>query len=110
MSKGKKYSYQVAQEDNGWTAGIIRRVSAHRTMVSKTQGGFETEALAQEWAESELKAFREGLTARNKRRDDQREIQRAEQRKADEAKAAWLAAKADRADAQDANDDYANDD
>ncbi len=110
MSQGKKYSYQVAQEDNGWTAGIVRRVSAHRTTVSKSQDGFATEALAQEWAEAELKAFSEGLAARNKRRDAQREEQRAEQRKADEAKAAWLAAKADRADAPDANDDYANDD
>lgn len=73
MTKGKKYDYRVAQDNTGWRAEIIRRVTSKQTVVSKSQGGFATESDAQEWGQKELKAFLQNLVERNKRRSRQRE-------------------------------------
>lgn len=59
-----KYVSRVAQEDDGWTAGIIRRVSARETVVTKSQGGFATQATAQAWADQELAGFAKNLSNR----------------------------------------------
>lgn len=72
MSKGKKYDYRVIPGDAGWSAEIIRRVTARKTIVSKRQDGFATEAEAQSWGESELKSFAENLNERNKLRAKKR--------------------------------------
>lgn len=78
MSKNQKYDYRVVQDENGWNAGIIRQATRHRTVVSKSQDGFSSEAEAQAWAEAELKNFGKQQSERNKRRDDKREEQRAQ--------------------------------
>lgn len=67
MTKGKKYDYRVMQDAAGWSAEIIRKITSKKTGVSKSQGGFATEAEAQEWAQSELKVFLQKLTQQNKR-------------------------------------------
>ncbi len=61
----------LAQE---WSAEIVRRATATKTVVSKTQGGFTSEAEAQAWAEKELAVFlelneRNKIKSRNKKRD-----------------------------------------
>jgi len=108
MSNGKKYDYSVMQDDKGWTAGIIRKVSARKTVVSKSQDGFATEAEAVAWAEETLKGFLSGQTQRNQRRDERREIRREKEA---EQLAARQAAAAARAEAEDDfeydEDDYA---
>lgn len=76
MSKNRKYEYRVLQDDNGWSAGIVRQASRHRTVVSKSQDGFSSEAEATAWAEAELKTFGQAQSERNKRRDIRREEQR----------------------------------
>ena len=72
MTKGKKYVYRVVQDKTTWTAEIVRRVTAKKTVVSKSQGGFATEHEAQAWGESELKSFSQNLNDRNKLRAKQR--------------------------------------
>lgn len=72
MTKGKKYVYRVVQDKTTWTAEIVRRVTAKKTVVSKSQGGFATESEAQAWGESELKSFSQNLNDRNKLRAKQR--------------------------------------
>ena len=72
MTKGKKYDYRVVPGDAGWRAEIIRRVTAKKTVVSKSQDGFATEPEAQAWGESELKSFSENLNERNKVRAKKR--------------------------------------
>ena len=47
----------MIEDNDGWTAEITRRVTSRVTVVSKGKGGFATEAEAQEWGESEVKAF-----------------------------------------------------
>ena len=68
MTKGKKYDFRVVPGKEGWCAEIIRRISRQKTVVSKTQDGFVTEAEAQEWGEKELKEFSQNLNERNKKR------------------------------------------
>lgn len=63
-----KYSFQLIEKRNGWAAEIIRQITSRRTIVSKRQLGFETEAQATEWAEKELVEFQKIQTERNKRR------------------------------------------
>ena len=104
MSQGKKYDFSVMQDDKGWTAGIIRKVSARRTVVSKSKDGFATEAEAVAWAEETLKGFLDGQTQRNKRRDERREIRREQEAEAAAARAAAIAA-AEAARAEAAEDD-----
>lgn len=72
MATGSKYAIQVIQEEILWTANITRRVSRKDTVVSKTQGGFATEAEAQAWGETELKGFMENQSKRNEARDKKR--------------------------------------
>ena len=64
----KKFDYRVTQDGETWSAAIVRRVTARKTGVSKRQGGFATEAEAQQWGETELKKFVENLRERNKNR------------------------------------------
>ena len=64
MAKGKKYDYRVAQVDSSWVAEIIRRVTSKKTIVSKTQTGFSTEADAEQWAQKELELFLQNLKNR----------------------------------------------
>jgi hypothetical protein len=73
MATSKKYSVQIVQEDNVWTADIVRRVSARSNIVSKSQSGFSSEAEAQAWADTELKGFMANQSERNKRRAKKRE-------------------------------------
>ncbi len=72
MSSSKKFSYKVVEKRSGWTAEIVRQVSAKRSVVSKREMGFETEAEAVAWAEKELPAFIALQAERNKRKAEQR--------------------------------------
>lgn len=80
MAASKKYESRVIESDvsegvaKEWSAEIIRRATATKTVVSKTQGGFASEAEAQVWAEKELAVFlelneRNKIKSRNKKRD-----------------------------------------
>ena len=66
MSQGKKYSVQIVQNDNTWTAKIVRKVTTKRTKITKKQTGFASEAEANTWAETELKGFAEQLKRQNR--------------------------------------------
>ena len=57
MKQSKKYDYRVLQDNDAWTAEVIRRVTSRVTVVSKGQGGFATEAEAQAWGQAEVEAF-----------------------------------------------------
>ncbi|MGB1310962.1 MAG: DUF3622 domain-containing protein [Leucothrix sp.] len=72
MATANKYATKVVQDGLNWTADITRRVSRKDVVVSKTQAGFATEAEAQAWADTELKAFVENQEARNKRHNEKR--------------------------------------
>ena len=73
MSKEKKFSYQVLEEEGTWKAEIIRKVSVKKTTVTKAQGGFSSEQEATAWADTELQAFMKQLSERNKRRAQKRD-------------------------------------
>jgi hypothetical protein len=68
MAQSKKYDSKIKQNGATWTAKIIRRVTSQKTMVSKQQHGFASEAEAEAWAEKEITLFVDNLKARNKRR------------------------------------------
>ena len=72
MNQSKKYDFSTSQEKDSWRADITRRASAKKTIVSKTQSGFKTEAEATEWAEKELTLFTVKQSAQNKRRAEKR--------------------------------------
>jgi Protein of unknown function (DUF3622) len=72
MAKAKKYDYRLVQDKSGWSAEITRRASASKTIVSKSQGGFELEEDARQWAEEALQSFSQTLSDRNKRRAEKR--------------------------------------
>lgn len=74
MSKGKKYDYRVSKNRTNWKVEIVRQATSRKSVVSKRQTGFETEAAAKEWAEKELKSFVENQLERNKRKAKQREL------------------------------------
>lgn len=57
MAQSKKYDYLVKQDDTGWNTEILRRASSKKTVVSKCQGGFVTEADAHAWGQNEIKLF-----------------------------------------------------
>lgn len=57
LEKSKKYTYQLVKAKAGWTAEILRRVTSKKTLVTKSQAGFASEAEAQTWAEAEVKVF-----------------------------------------------------
>ena len=67
MTTNKKYDYRVVQGKTDWITEITRRVTSKKTLVSKSQDGFATEADAKAWGEKELTSFLENLTKRNKR-------------------------------------------
>jgi len=68
MTAAKKYSSHVEQDSASglWSAQITRRATSKRTVVSKSQDGFASQAQADAWAETALKEFLD-LTERNKR-------------------------------------------
>ena len=57
MKKSKKYEYRVMQDNDTWSAEIIRRVTSRVTVVSKEKEGFATEAEAQAWGQAEVETF-----------------------------------------------------
>lgn len=67
MTKGKKYDYRVVQDDSGWSAEIVRRITTKKSVVSKSQGGFASEAEAREWGQREMQSFLQSLGERNRR-------------------------------------------
>ncbi|MDX2321735.1 MAG: DUF3622 domain-containing protein [Moritella sp.] len=68
MAKGKKYDFNLVLADGSWTAEIVRKITSKKTVVSKSQAGFASEAEAQVWAETELKGFLQNQIDRNNRR------------------------------------------
>jgi len=67
MAQHKKYDYRIVEQEKGWAAEITRRASAKKTVISKRQDGFDSEAAAKAWAEAELKVFLANLQVRNQR-------------------------------------------
>ncbi|MCP5142089.1 MAG: DUF3622 domain-containing protein [Gammaproteobacteria bacterium] len=57
MAGTPKYSTRITQTEATWRAEIVRRVTAKRSHVSKSQDGFTSEADAKAWADAELKAM-----------------------------------------------------
>lgn len=98
MSKNKKFAIRVVEKRAGWTAEITRQVTSRKTLVSKRQAGFETEELAQAWAENELLGFVKNQAERNERKGQQR-VERQERQELESAKrkAAALRARAEAA-------------
>jgi len=72
MTQTKKYDYRVLKNKQSWTGQILRRVTAKKTRVSKSQK-FATEGEAITWAEAELISFSENQNKRNQRESDARE-------------------------------------
>lgn len=72
MTQRKKYDFCISQTKDTWNAEIIRRASAKKTVVTKTQDGFKTEVEATKWAEGELLLFTAKQSAQNKRRAEKR--------------------------------------
>lgn len=78
MTQQKKIDYRLNEENNQWTVEITRRVSRAKVIVSKSQGGFDSEQSATVWAESQMQDFISALKERNMRHADRRD-QRTEQ-------------------------------
>ena len=74
MAKSKKFDYRITQEKSSWRAEITRRVTSKKTIVSKSQTGFTSEADAEQWGRQELESFLHSLKNRNKRHSTQREL------------------------------------
>ncbi|MEE9493498.1 MAG: DUF3622 domain-containing protein [Gammaproteobacteria bacterium] len=72
MSKSKKYNCRVVQNGAEWTAEIIRLKTSKETIVSKSKGGFSSEAEAQIWGQTELQPFLKSLKESNKRHNEKR--------------------------------------
>ena len=73
MAKSNKYDFQVTQDNSSWSAQIIRRVTSKKTVVSKSQDGFPSQADAEEWGQKELENFMHNLKNRNQRHSSQRQ-------------------------------------
>lgn len=99
MSKNKKFDIRLTEKRNGWCAEITRQVTSCSTTVSKRESGFETEALAQEWAEKELASFIANQAERNERKSEQRkerdELRHTKELKAEQAREARAKARAE---------------
>ncbi|NAZ46648.1 DUF3622 domain-containing protein [Vibrio toranzoniae] len=99
MSKNKKFDIRITEKRNGWCAEITRQVTSRSTTVSKRESGFETEALAQEWAEKELASFIANQAERNERKSEQRkerdELRHTKELKAEQAREARAKARAE---------------
>ena len=78
MTQSKKYSYRVVEENKVWSAEILRRASSKKTIVSKKQDGFASEAEAKDWGEQQVVAFLKNMNERelNKRREKKGEAPR----------------------------------
>ena len=72
MSENKKFTIRLTEKRNGWSAEIIRQVTSRRTVVSKREMGFESQELAQAWADKELAGFIENQAKRNERKAEAR--------------------------------------
>ena len=72
MAQQNKFDFRITQDGEQWNAEITRRVSARRTSVSKRKKGFESEALATEWAKETLADFLKNLQEGNKRKSEKR--------------------------------------
>lgn len=70
MSQSKKYGFRVIQGDNGFKTEITRRMTATKTVVSKSHDGFATEAEATAWGESALQEFLGKQVERNQRKTE----------------------------------------
>ncbi|MCT8987528.1 MULTISPECIES: DUF3622 domain-containing protein [Shewanella] len=70
MSDSKKYGLRVTQVENTWKTEITRRMTATKTVVSKSQDGFATEAEAIAWGEQSLQGFLSKQADRNKRKTE----------------------------------------
>ncbi|MDA0142977.1 MULTISPECIES: DUF3622 domain-containing protein [Vibrio] len=99
MSKNKKFDIRITEKRNGWCAEITRQVTSRSTTVSKRESGFETEALAQEWAEKELASFIANQAERNERKSEQRkerdELRHTKELKAEQVREARAKARAE---------------
>ncbi|KAB0460218.1 DUF3622 domain-containing protein [Vibrio kanaloae] len=99
MSKNKKFDIRLTEKRNGWCAEITRQVTSRSTTVSKRESGFETEALAQEWAEKELASFIANQAERNERKSEQRkerdELRHTKELKAEQTREARAKARAE---------------
>lgn len=72
MAKSKKYSSRILKNESGWQAAILRRMTSKKQVITKSKDGFATEAEANAWAETELKAFLERLSEQSKERAEKR--------------------------------------
>jgi len=70
MAKSKKYVCRVVQDNDSWTAEVVRRVTSKKSVVTKSQQGFATDDEAQAWGLNEVKVLVKtaNLNERNKRR------------------------------------------
>jgi hypothetical protein len=73
MTQQKKYGLRVIEAEGTWTAQVTRRMTARKTVVSKSQAGFASEAEASEWGNKALQEIVENLMVRNERRAKQRD-------------------------------------
>ena len=86
MSNNKKFAIRVSEKRNGWCAEITRQVTSRKVAVSKREMDFESEELAQAWAEKELAGFIENQASRNERKGEARKVRlEREERLAKEA-------------------------
>jgi len=70
MSDSKKYGLRVIQIEGTWKTEITRRMTATKTIVSKSQDGFTSEAEATAWGEQALQGFLSKQAGRNQRKTD----------------------------------------
>ncbi|MCW8854582.1 MAG: DUF3622 domain-containing protein [Gammaproteobacteria bacterium] len=70
MAKSKKYTCRIVQDNDAWTAEVVRRVTAKKSVVTKSQAGFATDDEAEAWGLNEVKTLVKtaNLNERNKRR------------------------------------------
>ena len=70
MAKSKKYTCRVVQEDDSWSAEVVRRVTSKKSVVTKRQDGFVTDDEAESWGLAEVRSLVKStnLNERNKRR------------------------------------------
>ena len=70
MSNSKKYGLRVFQVGSTWKTEITRRMTATKTVVSKSQDGFASEEEAKAWGEQALQGFLSKQADRNKRKTE----------------------------------------
>ena len=72
MSTSQKYTFNVQQQNDTWTAEIHRRISKKKSTISKKQANFPSQEAAQVWAEAELTGFQGRQTEINLQRSVER--------------------------------------